>query len=917
MGVTITVANAAVNRFRYNKVMILILTHENADFDAVASQLAAHRLYPDSVPLLSRRVNRNVKQFLSLYWDSLPFMRPEEWRRRQIAQVILVDTQSLPGVRGVREETPVRVIDHHDPAGLNESWESHIEPLGAATTLLVEMLQNAGLAVSPIEATLLLLGIYEDTGSLTYGTTRPRDALAAAWLLEQDADLAVVRRFLEIPLSRQQQTLYEQLQKNTEWLRMQGQVIALASAVAAPDFDDEISAIAHRMRDALNPAALILLVQLRQHVQLVARSTTDNVNVAIIARELGGGGHGRAAAATIMEHSLPEAIARVKALLSQAVQPAVQVSEMMSRGVQTLTDDTTVSQAAQLMQRFGYEGYPVVDAESGRLVGLLTRRAVDRAMQHDLGRLRVSQVMKSGRVMVTPSDAIERVQQLMIEEDWGQIPVVAALDDGAPERASDGERDADRLIGIVTRTDLLRLLTRSSEPQDDSDLTSLLGEALPEAVWRMVQAAGEVAAELNMPLYFVGGLVRDLLLDQPAVDIDMVVEGDAIALAQALRGRFGGRVRSHSRFGTAKWLLSPRTWRAIAANAAVSLENVPESVDFVTARTEFYDRPAALPEVESGSIKLDLHRRDFTINTLAVRLDGAHLGELLDFYGGLRDLDRGLIRVLHSLSFIDDATRILRAVRLEQRLGFQIEARTAELISDALPMLDRVSGERIRHELELALREPDPGPVIARLDALGVLRRLHPNLNWNSAAAAAFANLRAILQQELWRDALQEQSPASVYFALWMATQSAAVRAAFMERLHVRKSTHDEVEGVVHIIESLQAFEEDAKPSVVEKVLRPYAPYPRILLAARAALHEQSAATLLQQYQAHWRHVRTCLDGNDLRQMELKPGPLYSRLLDSLLAARLDGEVQNEEEELALLQQLLDEQSGAGAATSS
>lgn len=887
--------------------MILILTHENADFDAVASQLAAHKLNPKSVPLLSRRVNRNVKQFLSLYWDLLPYMRPDDWRRRQIDQVVLVDTQSLPGVRGLRDDTPVRVIDHHEPGDMPEAWDSHIEPLGAATSLLVEMLQSGGLSLAPIEATLLLLGIYEDTGALTYGTTRPRDARAAAWLLEQDADLSVVRRFLEIPLSEQQQALYLDLQKSIEWIRPQGQTIALATAVAAEGFDDEISAIAHRMRDALNPSGLILLVKLRQHVQLVARSTTDNVNVAHIARELGGGGHGRAAAATIMDLTLEEAVQRVHALIPQAVQPAVKVSEMMSRGVQTLDDTTTVQQAARLMQRFGHEGYPVVDSESGRLVGLLTRRAVDRAMQHGLGRLRVSQVMKSGRVTVTPSDAIERVQQLMIEEDWGQIPVVAESDAGDD---SGGTGDAERLIGIVTRTDLLRLLTRSVESQDESDLRQMLSDALSPPVWAMVQATGEMAGELNMPLYFVGGLVRDLLLDLPAVDLDMVVEGDAIGLAQRLQNRFGGRVRSHDRFGTAKWLPSRRTWRIMANNGETPLKDasLPESIDFVTARTEFYNQPAALPEVESGSIKLDLHRRDFTINTLAVRLDGAHLGELLDFYGGLRDLDQGLIRVLHSLSFVDDATRILRAVRLEQRLDFRIEPRTAELLADGLPMLDRVSGERIRHELELALREPDPGPVIARLHQLGILRQLHPHLNWNTQAEEHFGALQTSLQSSEWQEALQEQSPASVYFALWMATQKAAVRPAIMERLHVRKTTREEVEGVVKIVQALEALAPGARPSVVERLLRPYAPHPRILLAARAALHQQPAAALLDQYQSSWRHVRTALDGNDLRRLELKPGPQYARLLDALLAARLDGEVSDEAEERALLQRLLQEQ---------
>jgi len=875
--------------------MLLILTHENSDFDAVASQLAAHKLYPEGVPLLARRVNRNIRQFFALYWDSLPFRRPEDWHRQRVDQVVLVDTQTVPGVRGLKEETPVRVIDHHEPDGLDPAWETHIEPVGATTTLLVEQLRDAGLTLAPLEATLLLLGIYEDTGSLTYGTTTARDARASAWLLEQDADLGVVRRFLDIPLSEEQQALHSRLQQNTKWLQVEGQAIALATAEPPRDFDDEISAVAHRMREAMNPDALLLLVQLAQHVQLVARSTTDNVDVSVIARALGGGGHGRAAAATIMDMSLSEAREKVKALLAEAVQPMVTVADIMSRGVQTLPTDTTVAEAARQMQRFGHEGYPVVDPKSGRLVGLLTRRAVDRAASHDLERMQVGQIMKSGRVVVRPSDAVERVQQLMIEEDWGQIPVVA---EEIPESG------ADRLLGIVTRTDLLRLLSKPlREDEEESDMRPLLAESLPAAVWALVQLVSKVADEMGMPVYFVGGLVRDLLLGVPSMDVDMVVEGDAIALAQALREQFGGRVRSHARFGTAKWLLSRRAWRKLAPDAP--LANLPETIDFVTARSEFYDRPSALPEVERGSIKLDLHRRDFTINTLAVRLDGAHLGELLDFYGGLRDLDQGKIRVLHSLSFIDDPTRILRAARLEQRLGFDIEARTEELIADALPMLERVTGQRIKHELELALQEEDPRPVMARLDELGVLRELHPGLAWRPEMARAFGRLPALLEEPFWQGALEGESRASVYFALWLAPLSATIRETVMERLHVRKSTREEVEGVVDLIGRLRALPEAPRPSEVEKAIRPYADRLRILLAVRAALGETRAGDLLDRYQAEWREVETVLDGNDLRAAGLPPGPRYAALLDRLLAARLDGEVEDEEGERALLEELL------------
>jgi tRNA nucleotidyltransferase (CCA-adding enzyme) len=470
--------------------MMLILTHENADFDAVASQLAAHKLYPEGTPLLSRRTNRNVSQFLSLYWDGLPFIRPGDWQRQKIERVLLVDTQSLPSIRGLRpDRAVVQVIDHHEPSGepTANGWSYHVEPVGATTTLLVEMMQKAGCALAPHEASLLLLGIHEDTGSLLYDTTTERDVLAAAWLVEQGAQLAVVRRFLNIPMSEGQQTLYEQLLAAAEWSTIEGQSIMVAAVTADEAFEEEISAVVHRLRDSLSPDALFVLVQLRQHVQLVARSSNDNIDVSLVARDFGGGGHNRAAAATIIDLGLDEVASRLRRQLPAAVRSTARVREIMSYGVQTLAADRTVGEAYEQMRRFGHEGYPVVDPERQELIGLLTRRAVDRAMSHKLHYLPVSQVMRAGRISVRPSDPVEVVQRLMMEEGWGQIPVIA--DDGAELGAP--------LIGIVTRTDLLNLLAaptaRHFVQVNQEQMRRRLAEGLPLVLWALVQAVSEIA----------------------------------------------------------------------------------------------------------------------------------------------------------------------------------------------------------------------------------------------------------------------------------------------------------------------------------------------------------------------------------------------------------------------------------------
>ncbi len=905
--------------------MQLILTHENADFDAIASQLAASKLYPEGLPLLPRRVNRNVQQFLTLYWDVLPFTRPEDWKRRRVDQVVLVDTHSMSSVRGMVRRPQVHVIDHHHTQTEQENWTYQLGDVGATTTLLVDKLQTAGLALLPEEATLLLLGIYEDTGSLTYDTTTAQDIRAAGWLLEQGAQLAVVRQFLNIPLTPAQWQLYEQLQTAVSWVEIAGQSLVVTAVTAPDDFDDEISPVVHRLRETLAPVALFVLVQLGQDVQLVARSTHDSVNVAVIAQALGGGGHPRAAAAIIIGRQLADVEAQLRDLLPQSVQPLATVAEIMSHGVQTLSPTVTVAEAERQMQRFGYEGYPVFDEEAGCLVGLLTRRGVDRAMSHQLQQLPISRVMKAGSFTVRPSDSIERVQQLMLDEGWGQIPVVGDGDVGDPTQST-------RPIGVVTRTDVLNFLFKPSPETAVSNLRPLLTQSLPPAMWGMVLAVSQAAAALQMPLYFVGGLVRDLLLGNTAVDLDMVVEGDAIKLVHQLQETYGGEVHTHRRFGTAKWFVTRKIWTTVAKEAgeqggrgeeenyssphsrtpAPRHPSLPETIDFVTARSEFYTQPSALPEVTRGSIKLDLHRRDFTINTLAVRLDGAHLGELLDFYAGRRDLEQGLVRVLHSLSFVDDPTRMLRAVRLAQRLGFRIETRTAELMVSALPMLDRVTGDRIRHEIELALREPAPAAVMTRLAETGILAQIHPALHWSERMTATFDRVDAELEREIWQEERPYRWRSFLYFAQWLVPLSTGEQDEVMDRLRVRKATRDDVVLLVRCLEAIDDLPAKPRPSQVEKALRPY--HPRVLLAARIALGDAPGAAWVERYYAEWRGVKTAVSGDDLRAMGLKPGPAYGIILNQLLAARLDGQISSVAEEQALLEQILTSNQWASSA---
>ncbi|MFQ5614054.1 MAG: CBS domain-containing protein [Anaerolineae bacterium] len=854
--------------------MKLIVTHENADFDAVASLLAATRLYSEAYAVLPRHVNRNVRDFLTLYWDEFPLIRWEDVPAGGISKLIMVDTQTPPALKGLDGRTQFQIIDHHAPhperpvGAVAEFLET-----GATVTFLVEQLFSQGIAITPIEASFFLLGIYEDTGSLSYTSTTSRDIRAAAWLLEQNARLDVVRDFLHYPMTPNQLDLYKQLTDRLETVEVGGRQIMIGLA-SSPKYVAEISTLAHKIRRLYEPDALFLLVDLDDHIQVVARSSTDTIDVGAIAKAFEGGGHPRAAAAVIRNLTLEQSRDRLLETLRQQIKPVVTVRQIMSYGVKSLAPTDTIRYAAEMMRRYGHEGYPIIEDE--RVLGILTRREIDKALHHKLGGATVTQYMRKGDFHITPDQSLEQLQLFMTTHNIGQVPVV----------------EAGKVIGIVTRTDIINLWSKATPPYSETtNLAQALAETVPSPLLSLLREAGELASTWGDMLYIVGGFVRDLLLGTHNLDIDLVVEGDAIILARQLLKKHGGRVRSHRRFGTANWIL---------ANDNFGVDRL----DFVSARQEFYEHPSALPEVERSSIKQDLHRRDFTINTLAIRLDPAHFGELLDFYGGRNDLARGLIRVLHSLSFVEDPTRILRAVRLEQRLNFQLETHTAEHLQDALDLLHRVSGERIYHELERSFQEAAPEKAMRRLDDLGVLEAIQPGLVFNDRLAARYRELRQGLQDTPW----SQVEPGVVHY---LGLLTFDLPPAAVKRLADRLRLRSNVATILDQVQTIKSYEatlsQPQKPSELYRLLSPCRD--EALLVAWLGLSDQTARAQIAQFQRELRGVQPIIDGTVLRQtFNVRPGPIYRYILDRLREARLDGKVITLDEEKALVQNLLQSQ---------
>ncbi|NWF63668.1 MAG: CCA tRNA nucleotidyltransferase [Chloroflexi bacterium] len=396
----------------------------------------------------------------------------------------------------------------------------------------------------------------------------------------------------------------------------------------------------------------------------------------------------------------------------------------------------------------------------------------------------------------------------------------------------------------------------------------------PEKLTLLLNIAN-LAETLGMSCYLVGGSVRDLLLGRPINDLDVIVEGDAIKLAKKLVEVYGGKQTPHFKFRTAFW----------------HVPNSDHVVDLITARIESYEKPGALPMVAPSTIEEDLRRRDFTINAMALRLDGKDMGEVLDPLGGKADLERGVIRVLHPNSFLDDPTRIFRAIRYEVRYGFAIEPETLRLINpNSLKILESLSGERLRNELNLILDENLSAQMMRRVAGLGVLNFIHPKMPEFDQTYSDYLEMDLNLDIESDRRAMG--------FILWFMDLSEEDIFLLVNRLDFSNEMSLNVWSGAQLKRSLIHLA-GSPPSVWTYALE------KLPLLAIYAVYLVSHEDALLSYISIWRHVKPHTAGNELKAMGLAAGPRFGEILLRLRSAWLDGEVNNETQEKELLARLM------------
>ncbi len=880
--------------------LTLITTHINADFDAVGSMLAAHKLYPGSLVVFPGFYEKSMKNFIvssmAYLFNMVEFGNIDSER---VARLVVVDTKQPSRIGELesllsRPDIEIHVYDHHPSLSSDISASIEVSrQTGANVTMLVDLLREKNIEITPDEATIMCLGIFEDTGSFTYPSTTEHDFMAAAYLRGKGANLATISDLISKEMDPRQIALLNDLLRNADHYNINGYDVVL-SVVSCDEYIPDMAFLVQKMLRIENLNALFAIVLMKNKIYVAARSRTPEINVGAAVRELGGGGHSFAAAATIRKMTLAQTENRLLEILQKQLKSVLTAKDIMSSPPIMAEPDITCRKARQLLSRYNVNALLVVKtgkkSPTQQLKGFISRQVIEKALYHKLDDIAISEYMTSEFASVGPDAGIEEIQDKIIGNNQRILPVM----------------ENDVIVGVITRTDLLNSLiqdARGKTPQQDQSVLTMdhpktkkvmgfMKERLSGTIMDMLRHIGEVAEEMGFTAYVVGGFVRDLFLYRHNEDIDIVIEGNGIAFAEAFARKKGLRINAYAKFGTAV-VIFPDGFK----------------IDIASSRMEYYQFPAALPTVEMSSIKLDLYRRDFTINTLAICLNADRFGQLIDFFGGRRDLKEGVIRILHNLSFVEDPTRVFRAVRFEQRFGFTIGKLTAGLIENAVKMdfFKRLSGRRVFSEISHLLKEENPISALLRLKEFELLKVIDPSITLDKKLTDWLISAKKVLS---WYDLLYIETDYmkwSVYFLILIRHADRAAAEDLCTRFELspryRKLFIEEKARAEECL-SLLARRLPMKNSELYNRLKGFRT--EILLFMMAIAEHEKIKKAISLYVTDLQYVRVSVTGKDIQKLGMPPSPLYGKIFRELLAEKLDGRIQTINDEIELIKQYAD-----------
>ncbi len=866
----------------------VITSHVNADYDALGAMLAAQKLYPDSIIIFPGSHEKDLRNF---FINSMSYLfnmaDPGHIDFSKTTTLVLVDTRQRHRLSGVDEllekkDLSIHVFDHHpDQEGDVTAQKAVIRNYGATTTILSMILQENAIVPTPEEATVMALGIYEDTGLFTHTSTTREDFDQAGYLLSCGASLGTIVSLVVREIKTEHVTWLNELLNEMTVHKINGIDVHI-STISASVYINDLASIVQKIMRMENLDLFFAIVLMGNKINIIARNRLPQVDAGRILSYFGGGGHAFAASAKVEETTLSQVEIMLLDQIKQHVKPVQPAKALMSSPAITVAPDTSCSKAALLMTRYNINTLLVVDPQTNAYEGYITRQVAEKTLVHKLQEQPVRDYMTSEIGHVTTNAGISEIEQKIIERKQRILPVV-----------EDGQ-----IKGVITRTDLLSYLVQNNNAKKDLDLPvfmrrsarkrqvdNLFSQRLPLRVLELLKDIGIAGRQLNTAAFVVGGFVRDLLLNRPNDDIDIVVEGDGIQFAKAVAEQMGCRVNAHKKFGTAV-LIFPDNFK----------------IDVASARLEYYTMPAALPIVEKSSIKLDLARRDFTINTLAVSLSPESFGTMIDYFGATRDIKDKTIRIIHNLSFVEDPTRIFRAIKFSNRFGFKIGKVTSNLIKNAIKIdcFKNLGNLRVLSELKQILSEENPIPAIRMMASYGLEKVIHPDL---TIIPETYQLLESVNKTLTWHDLMygNEDYPRwAVYFMALLHRCSFNISKEICDRFFVSpgekalmlETRYKAEHRLTKIEHSLPLLPPDLYWGLIYFK-------PESLLYMVALSKNEAVKKEILSFYTQYRHVKPLIQGRDLKALGIKPGPVYTRILNQVLNAKLSGGLATKEEELA------------------
>ncbi len=861
--------------------MKIITSHINLDFDGYASACLLTLFFKGYNLVFPGSKEEKVNHFVTKNHHKLPEeLNLQSIRNIKLESIVVTDTSKCERLselcEKIKEISPERLwtFDHHTK-DVEEIFlrakGSFIKERGSSTSIVVDFLKENGVKIPDFYATLGIIGIYEDTDFLSFSETRPEDVEAVAYLLRCGADLSEVAGVLKNPLTPSQIELLNLIIPAIEKLTVRGREVAVVR-LSLNRYYSDVSSVIHRVMELENIGFFIAILQMEKKVYLIVKSNFSDIDLRDIFQGIAFG-HQNAVSGIFRNKTVFEVEKMVKNRLEN-LPPLNRIKHIQSPPIFILSEDQTVKKAFEIFNRVKVNTLPVKDNE-GRIIGYVSRQDIDYAISKGFEKVKTGNFVNRDIIVLNAEDEIDRAKRVFMETG---VKLLFVEENG-------------KITGLVTRTSALKhsLVVKDVGLKTTVNLRDRLKEYLPDYIYRILLIASDIASEMGVDLYIVGGFVRDLLLKKRNLDLDLVVSKDGMEFGKKLAEKIDAGVKVHDKFNTAKLNIGSRL-----------------RIDIATLRFEYYEMPGDLPRITAGSLFHDLYRRDFTINAMAVCLNRQRFGELIDYFNGRRDLKDRIIRVLHSMSFIDDPTRILRALRFKHRFRFTIGKTTESLMVAAANMniFSTISGARYLKEFKQLFAEKNASFILDDFERYGCATFLKKDLKTDDYIKSIALNIDSVVT---WYQLLYKKDVEQwlLYLMAILIHQNYKERMEIANKLFLKRKEKDIILNYRSFLREYSVF-----ASSKERKLSEYYHFFKkreveILLFALAFFEDEEYKKHISIYIDRYMDFKLKVNGKDAIKLGMKEGFGVKRVLDKLTSEVIDRGLYSREEQLKLLHSIV------------